>query len=72
LQRLTAARQANLLRHWLQSQFAAVPSAAQLAELLDQVAACTTRGHQIRIKVAAGFVERRGAGLHWYNPALSS
>ena len=72
LQRLSRPRQANLLRHWLHSQFAAVPSTAQLAELLDQVAACTTRGHHIRIKVAAGYVERRGAGLHWYNPALSS
>lgn len=71
LQDLSRPRQANLLRHWLHSQFAAVPSAAQLAELLDQIAACTTRGHQIRIKVATGYIERRGAGLHWYNPALS-
>lgn len=72
LQRLSRPRQANLLRHWLHSQFAAAPSAAQLAELLDQIADCTTRGHHIRIKVAAGYVERRGGGLHWYNPALSA
>jgi tRNA(Ile)-lysidine synthase len=68
LQRLSRARQANALRHWLRSRFDAAPSAAQLAELLHQVAACTTRGHRIRIKVASGLVERRGPVLHWYNP----
>jgi tRNA(Ile)-lysidine synthase len=67
LQRLSRARQANALRHWLRSSFDAAPSAAQLAELLRQVAACTTRGHHIRIRLASGFVERRGAVLHWYN-----
>lgn len=67
LQRLSRPRQANVLRHWLDSAFHAVPSAAQLAELLDQIAACTTRGHQIRIKIGTGFCERRGAVLHWYN-----
>jgi tRNA(Ile)-lysidine synthase len=56
-----------VLRHWLNTTYHAVPSAAQLAELLDQIAACTTRGHQIRIKVGTGFCERRGAALHWYN-----
>ena len=70
LQRLSRARQANLLRHWLDSAFDEVPSAAQLAELLDQIAACTTRAHQIRIKVGTGFCERRGAVLHWYNPPV--
>lgn len=68
LQRLSRARQANVLRHWLQTTFNVLPSAAQLAELLDQIAACTTRGHQIRIKVGVGFCERRGVVLHWYNP----
>ena len=68
IQRLSRPRQANMLRHWLGSTYSAVPSAAQLAELLDQIVACTTRGHQIRIKVGGGFVERRGAMLHWYNP----
>lgn len=68
LQRLSRARQANALRHWLRSSFDAAPSAAQLTELLRQVAACTTRGHRIRLKVASGFVERRGPVLHWYNP----
>ena len=32
-------------------------------ELLDQVAACSTRGHGIRIKVGTGFVERNGDTL---------
>jgi tRNA(Ile)-lysidine synthase len=70
IQRLSRARQANLLRHWFNISHGAVPSAAQLTELLDQIAACTTRGHQIHIKVGTGFVERRGAALHWYNPAV--
>lgn len=68
LQSLSRARQANVLRHWLQDGFGSVPSAAQLGELLDQITACRTRGHQIRIKVGTGMVERRGKELHWYNP----
>ena len=68
LQALSRARQANLLRHWLKTRFTGVPSTAQLDELLDQVAACTTRGHQIRIKVGNGFVRREGDVLAWYNP----
>lgn len=68
LQRLSRARQANVLRHWLRSAHGTVPSAAQLNELLDQIAACTTRGHRIRLKVGSGFVERQGAVLAWYNP----
>ncbi len=68
LQRLSPPRQANLLRHWFKVTHATVPSTAQLAELLHQIACCTTRGHQIRIKVGSGFVQRRGPELHWYNP----
>jgi tRNA(Ile)-lysidine synthase len=68
LQQLSQARQANLLRHWLKTKHAAMPSTAQLTELLHQIACCTTRGHQIRIKVGSGFVQRRSAELHWYNP----
>ena len=68
LQQLSQARQANLLRHWLKTAHAVVPSAAQLAQLLHQIACCTTRGHKIQIKVGGGFVQRRGAELHWYNP----
>jgi tRNA(Ile)-lysidine synthase len=54
-----------VLRHWLRSSHGAAPSAAQLDELLDQVEACSTRGHRIRIKVATGFVERVDAHLHY-------
>jgi len=68
LQALSRARQANALRHWLRSAHGTVPSAAQLQELLDQIAACTTRGHRIRLKVGSGFVEREGPVLTWYNP----
>jgi tRNA(Ile)-lysidine synthase len=68
LQTLSRARQANALRRWLKQTHAVIPSAAQLDELLDQVVACTTRGHRIRIKVGVGRLERRGAVLAWYNP----
>jgi tRNA(Ile)-lysidine synthase len=67
LQRLPRERQANLLRHWLRTRHAAAASAAQLEELLDQVAVCTTRGHNIRIKVGAGSVRREADVLAWYN-----
>ena len=70
LQGLSRARQATVLRHWLRTAHQAVPSAAQLAELLDQIAACRTRGHAIRIKVGLGYAERRGVLLHWYNPLV--
>ncbi|WP_210545737.1 tRNA lysidine(34) synthetase TilS [Rhodoferax sp. PAMC 29310] len=70
LQQLSQHRQANVLRHWLAFAFDSVPSAAQLDELQRQIARCVTRGHQIRIKVGAGFVERRGTVLHWYNPRV--
>ncbi|MBK0392963.1 tRNA lysidine(34) synthetase TilS [Ramlibacter algicola] len=59
------ARQANVLRHWLRSVHGATPSAAQLEELLDQVHACTTRGHRLHLRVANGFVQRAGARLAW-------
>jgi len=68
LQPLSRARQANVLRYWLKRSYQVVPSAAQLAELLDQVAACTTRGHQLHIKVGQGFIQRSGENLTWYNP----
>ena len=71
LQVLPRARQANTLRHWLKTAHAASASAAQLEELLDQVADCTTRGHQIRIKVGNGFVERQGERLAYQPPAQS-
>jgi len=67
LQVLSRARQANVLRHWLMHSHGCGPSAAQLAQLLDQVRACTTRGHRIHLKVGGGFAEREGNFLHWYN-----
>ena len=70
LQQLAPARRANTLRFWLKSDFGVVPSAAQLRELQDQIAACVTRGHRIRIKVGSGRVERKGAVLAWYNPMV--
>jgi tRNA(Ile)-lysidine synthase len=69
LQQLARGRQANVLRHWLRGAHNTAPSAAQLEELLDQVADCTTRGHRIRIKVGGGFVERLGERLR-YQPEL--
>ena len=68
VRQLSRTRQANALRHWLKTAHETVPSAAQLDELLDQIAACSTRGHHIHIKVGAGFVQRKGAVLDWYNP----
>ncbi|WP_446719584.1 tRNA lysidine(34) synthetase TilS [Hydrogenophaga sp. OTU3427] len=57
---LSAERQANLLRHWLRQGWQAGPSEAQMAALLRQLAACATRGHHIRLKVADGHVLRDG------------
>jgi tRNA(Ile)-lysidine synthase len=68
LKTLSRARQTNALRHWLKTVWHTSPSAAQLDELLRQVAACTTRGHCIHIKVGAGYVRRNGGLLDWYNP----
>lgn len=65
LQLLSSPRQANALRHWLLDAHQATPSAAQLDQLLVQVAACTTRGHQIHLKVASGHVTRAGDHLHY-------
>ena len=67
VQVLSRPRQANLVRHWLKATHGAVPNAAQLKELLDQISACTTRGHKIHIKVANGFAKRNGDVLTWYN-----
>ena len=66
---LSRPRQANLLRHWLRSTHRVVPQAAQLDELLEQLQACSTRGHRIHIKVGCGFARRLGQRLTWYNPA---
>lgn len=65
LQSLSRARQALVLRHWLRQHHATTPSTAQLSELLNQVAACTTRGHRLHLKVGQGFVGRDGACLSY-------
>ena len=68
LQALSPPRQANVLRHWLLQQ-QATPSAAQLEQLLHQMAACTTRGHRIHLKVATGHVTRLGGSLCYSDAA---
>jgi tRNA(Ile)-lysidine synthase len=68
LQQLTVARQANVLRYWLTLAGGQAPSTRQLGELQHQISACTTRGHNIAIKVGKGQVVRKGPVLHWYNP----
>ena len=70
LQALSSARQSNVLRYWLKSYCKSSASAAQLQELLSQIAACTTAGHQIQIKVGSGFVRRSNAELAWYNQTV--
>jgi tRNA(Ile)-lysidine synthase len=68
LQTLRRERQANVLRYWLRHSHGVAPSTAQLTALLDQVAACRTRGHHIHLKVAGGFVTRCGATLCYTPP----
>ncbi len=63
LQSLSRDRQANALRRWLRVAHGAAASTSQLHELLDQVDACRTRGHAIRLRVADGFVVRAGERL---------
>ena len=67
LQGLSIGRQANVLRHWLKTRYAVQASTAQLEALQRQIEACTTRGHRIELKVGAGFVQRSGDALAWYN-----
>lgn len=69
LQVLSRARQANVLRYWLLKAHQARPSTAQLEQLLAQIAVCTTRGHQIHLKVATGHVTRVGRVLHYRDGA---
>ena len=64
VQLLSPARQANVLRFWLKQYHQASPSTAQLEQLLSQVAACTTRGHGLELKVATGFVRRQDSSPH--------
>jgi tRNA(Ile)-lysidine synthase len=67
LQQLSRARQALVLRHWLRQHHATTPSTAQLHELLDQLAACTTRGHRLHLKVGQGFMAREAQLLAWHS-----
>jgi tRNA(Ile)-lysidine synthase len=60
----------NLLRYWLSHTPGATPSAAQLRELMQQIKACTTRGHRIHIKVGAGHVQRSGDQLVFCAPII--
>jgi tRNA(Ile)-lysidine synthase len=69
LQHLPRNRQANAIRYWLKSEHGVTPSTAQLSELLKQMMACQTRGHQVHLKVATGFVSRHQAVLS-YNQTL--
>ena len=65
LQELPQARQAQALRLWLRHAHGTTPSEAQLRELQAQLANCRSRGHQLRLKVGAGWAERSGAQLLW-------
>ena len=65
LQQLSPARQVNVLRFWLKSTYKVSPSTVQMDELLSQIKACTTRGHQIHLKVGPGFVRRHGPLIDW-------
>ncbi len=68
LQQLSDARMGNALRFWLKTTYQTTPSTAQVNQLISQIKVCTTRGHQIHIKVGRGFIERQGVSVHWYNP----
>ena len=69
LQALSPARQTNVLRHWLAQQGGAA-STAQMHAVLAQIAACTTRGHRIALKVGAGTLRRQGEVLAWQKNAV--
>jgi len=65
LQQLSTARQSLVLRYWLKHTHETTPSTVQLAELLSQIEACTTRGHRLHLKLGRGYVNRQGAVLAW-------
>ena len=68
LQTLSRHRQANVLRRWLRGCTGGAPSEMQMEELLDQVDACRTRGHSLRMKVMTGLVLRDGDRLRYEAP----
>ena len=65
LQQLSPARQSLVLRQWLKVHHQTTPSTVQMSELLSQIAACTTRGHHLRLKVGRGYALRDGQVLTW-------
>jgi tRNA(Ile)-lysidine synthase len=65
LQALSLGRQSLVLRYWLKTAHQTTPSTVQLTELLSQIAACTTRGHRLNLKVGRGYLLREGAVLGW-------
>lgn len=69
LRGLSAARAANVLRHWLRMRHGTIGSEAQMQALIAVIQACTTRGHDVHIKVGLGHVERDGERLA-YRPFL--
>jgi tRNA(Ile)-lysidine synthase len=69
VQQLSLARQSLVLRHWLRLHHHTTPSTAQLNELLQQIKACTTRGHRLHLKVGHGHIIRQGPVLQW-QPSL--
>lgn len=71
LQALSAARQANVLRHWLRRCHQTTPSQAQLDQLQHQLHACRTRGHRIELKIGRGQVRRAGDCLAFIATSLA-
>ena len=65
LQQLSTARQSLVLRYWLKHTHQTTPSTVQLAALLSQIEACTTRGHRLDLKLGRGYISRLGAVLAW-------
>jgi tRNA(Ile)-lysidine synthase len=65
LQQLSTARQSLVLRHWLKHTHQTTPSTVQLAALLSQIEACTTREHRLDLKLGRGYISRQGAVLAW-------
>jgi len=68
LRSLSRERQANALRRWIKDEAGRGPSTAQLETLLGLLDHCRTRGHQIHLKVAGGWIDREGDVLRWTPP----
>jgi len=66
---LPPARQAHVLRHWLRSQGAAMPTEARLADLLRQLRQLHSLGHDRQMRVVhARHVVRCERGRVWLEP----